>query len=167
VSGGYRLEALLVLRERAEEEAQRALAEALAALEAARGEAHALAAALARHREEREGAERGAFEAALHGGGELETLARADDYGARLRREEAALEERARRAVLAVEAAGREAEGRREALAHAARERQALASHREAWAAEQRQAREKREELAQEEVADALRSRRREPPPEG
>jgi YscO-like protein len=157
---GYRLQALLLLHEREEEAAQQALADALHGLERAREALRRCEEALALHRSMREARSQALLEDVLRHGGGAGGLARMHAHTEALRRQEALLEEERACRLEAVVAAEQGVAARREALAGAVRERQALPQHREAWERQVRAERARREELAQDEVASALQQRR-------
>ena len=152
----YPRHTLLELRERAEEEAELALAQALRVLTEAEARRCALEAELARRRDGREAQVLAHLAQVLASGAEARALALMGTHVERLKDAESALEGTLRQQEGAVTAAQEALAQARARLAEAARELKVLQKHREAWAQARRAAREGREEQAQEEVASAL-----------
>jgi SWI/SNF-related matrix-associated actin-dependent regulator 1 of chromatin subfamily A len=149
---GYPLEALLALRRRAEDAARADLAAGLAAEASARERREVAGAALAAHRARTPG---------VTGAAEAGVLQLAALHAARHRREEAALAatlaaEEARAA--ATEASLRE---RRRALSRARAALRSVERHRDGWEAEERRRRERAEDDAREDAAQAIFARER------
>ncbi|HET9452253.1 MAG TPA: flagellar assembly protein FliH [Aggregicoccus sp.] len=153
---GYPLHTLLELRERAKEEAERALAAAshtLARAEARRAEVEAQ---LARSRSEREARVQAQLSQVLALGAEAGALSLMRAHVQRLEDAEAEQARALQRCEEEVAEARRALERSRAQLTEAARELEVLQKHHEAWLQARRAQREVREEQAQEEVASAL-----------
>ena len=154
---GYRLQALRTVREQEEQACKRALADAVAAT----GEAQAVVEARAAELERARAAEREAVQRAdAHARGGAASVQ--DFVGARHYRERLLADIAARGAALAAarealaEVAVREQRAR-EALAEAAREREAVERHYARWQAERDKLRERRQEAEADDLAHALR----------
>ena len=152
----YRLQTLLQIRERAKEDAEQAFSAATQALVKERTELKRLEEDLARRKRERK-AKVDAYlkEIMAKGSGAsgMNTLNRFED---RLRDEEAQVALEIEVQKEAVRAAEKLLEQRRVEMAEAARELKSIEKHKEKWAAELKAGREMREELAGEEIGNAL-----------
>nr|WP_228530973.1 MULTISPECIES: hypothetical protein [Myxococcaceae] len=157
------MQTLLELREGAQGEAERALAEAVRALALQEARERELSEALERAREARARRVEAQHAQALAGGADAGALSAMNGYLRQLASEEAVQVQALQRQREAVAQAQQALEARREALAEAAREHEVLQRHRERWELERRRAREAREEQAQEEVGSALFLARRRP----
>lgn len=152
----YRMQALLEIRERAKEQAEQAFAEAQRAVVAERQKQKVMEEDLVRRRSERK-ARVDAFIKEIMargtGAGGLQQMGR---FEQRLKDEEAALELEIEAQKERVRQAEQLAEQRRAEMAEAAKELKAIEKHKEAWAKQVKEEREKREELVQEEIGSAL-----------
>ncbi|MFN7135027.1 MAG: flagellar assembly protein FliH [Myxococcales bacterium] len=156
MSPQYRLETLLELRKRAEDEAKNAYAEAQKALTAAKQEQQRLEDDLARRKQERKAKVKAYLDELMAKGKGALAVQGMGSYEKRLRAEEdeVAQQIEAQKQVVAEREA--EAEQKRMALAEAAKEVKAIEKHKEKFVKQVRHEREMREELAGEEIGNAL-----------
>jgi hypothetical protein len=152
----YRLQTLLGIRERKEEEAKQAFAQAVQAVAKAKEEQRRLEEDLEKRKRERKAKVEAYFKEVMEkgvGAGSMTSLSR---FEQRLKDEEAqvALEIEKQKGV--VKAAERVREQRRLEMAEAAKEKMAIEKHKEKWVKEVRHERDMREELVQEEFGNAL-----------
>ncbi len=152
----YRLETVLELRKRAEEEAKHAFADAMKALAEAKAELQRLVDDLARRKAERKRKVDAYLKEMMAKGMGAMAVQGMGSYEKRLRAEEdevAAQIEVQKGKVAEAEAF---AETRRAALAEAAKEVKAIEKHKEKFLKQKKAEREAREELAGEEIGNAL-----------
>lgn len=152
----YRLQTLLGIRERKEEEAKQAFAEASQVVAKALAEQRRLEEDLENRKRER-GAKVAAFlkEAMAKGSG-AGGMAAMNRFEQRLRDEEAQVALDIEKQKAAVKAAERVREQRRLEMAEAAKEKMAIEKHKEKWQKQVKHERDAREELVQEEIGNAL-----------
>lgn len=152
----YRLQTLLEMRERAEEEAKQRFAEAMRELAEAKAEQKRLEEDLERRKEERAMKVAAYLEDIMQKGIGASGMSQMNRFEDRLKDEEAqvALEiERQKEVVHDAEAL---VERRRAEMAEAAKEKKAIEKHKEKWTAQVRKERQGREDLAQEEIGNTL-----------
>jgi flagellar export protein FliJ len=152
----YRLQTLLDLRERAEQEAKEAFARALAALAEAKQELKQLEDDLAKRQAERARKVKAYLEELMAKGGAALAVQGMGVYEKRLRAEEDEVAAKIEEQKLAVREAEAEAERKRSELADAAKEKKAIEKHKEEWAETVKRERAVREEQASEEIGNAL-----------
>jgi flagellar export protein FliJ len=152
----YRLETLLEIRKRAEDAAKNEFAQAQKALAAAKAELQRLVDDLERRKRERKAKveaylkelfAKGKGALAVQGMGSYEKRLRAEE-------DEVGLQIEAQKQVVAD--AEKEAERKRAALAEAAKELKAIEKHKEKFLKQKKAERDAREELAGEEIGNAL-----------
>lgn len=156
----YRLQTVLEMRERAEEAAKQAFAEAARELAKEKEELARLEADLERRRLERKAKVQAYLQDVMARGVGANGLASMNRFEDRLKDEEAQVALDIEGQKVQVKAAEKKLEMRRHEMAEAAREKKAIEKHKETWAAQVRKEREQREELAQEEIGNALHQRR-------
>ncbi len=152
----YRLQTLLEIRKRAEDEAKNVFAQAQKALSDARAELKRLEDDLERRKRERKAKVDAYLNELLARGKGAMAVQGMGSYEKRLRAEE---EEAAQRIVeqqQVVAAAEAEAERKRAELAEAAKELKAIEKHKEKFVKQVKAEREAREEQAGEEIGNAL-----------
>jgi flagellar export protein FliJ len=154
----YRLEAVLTLRQRAEDEAKEELARKLRALKAEEDELQRRRDALAEHQRRRAAWMKEQIEKAANGA-LADDLQLAGRYGDRLRDEEIELRDRIPPQEERVEAAKRDVEAARLQLVEAQKQKRAIEQHKEQWVLERKKAREAREEIAMDEIGQAIHDR--------
>ncbi|MFZ5469609.1 MAG: flagellar assembly protein FliH [Myxococcota bacterium] len=152
----YRLQTLLEMRERAEEEAKQAFSEAMQALAKERAELSRLQAELEKKKQERKAKVKAYVEEVMSKGGGAGGLSMMNRYEERLKDEETQLALEIERQAEAVKRAEDLVEERRAQMAEAAKEKKAIEKHKENWNKKVRAEREMREELNQEEIGNAL-----------
>lgn len=153
----YRLQTLLEMRQRAKEDAERRFSEAMQALAKEQKELKRLEEDLLRRKEERK-AKVQAYLADIMAKGMvgINAFNAMNRYEERLKDEEAQVALDIERQKEAVKAAERFVEEKRLEMAEAAKELKAIEKHKETWAKELKRERDMREELAQEEIGNAL-----------
>lgn len=156
----YRLEAVLTLRQRAEDDAKAVLAEKLRALRAEEQELQKRKDDLVAHQKMRAAWMVEAMKEAQKGGNAAE-IQRAFRYGERLREEEIDLKERIPPQAEKVGEAQREVDVARGVLVEAQKQKKAIEQHKEQWLLEKKKAREAREEVALDEIAQTIHDRGR------
>lgn len=152
----YRLQTVLEIRERAEEAAKQAFAEANQLVAKERAELKRLEEDLERRKKERKAKVRAYFEEVMSKGAGVSGLALMQRFEERLKDEEAqvALDIEKQKEVL--KAAEKKLEQRRREMATAAMEKKAIEKHKETWRKQVKYERDQREELVQEEIGNAL-----------
>ena len=153
----YRLQTLLEIRERAEEEAKQAFSEATKALVSAQKKQADMEADLSTRKQQRK-AKVDAYmkELMAKGMAGVTGLSAMNRYELRLKEEEAQLALQIEEQKDVVKAAEKEVEIKRKEMAHAAMEKKAIEKHKEKWAKQVKAERQAREELNQEEIGNAL-----------
>ena len=152
----YRLQTLLDMRERAKEEAEQAFAEAMQQLHKEQQALKELEADLEKRKLERKAKVAAYLQDVMKKGvqaGGLNSLNRFED---RLKDEEAQVALEIDRQKDVVRQAEKNVEEKRFAMAEAAKELKAIEKHKEKWTKQVKQERAAREELAQEEIGNAL-----------
>jgi flagellar export protein FliJ len=152
----YRLQTLLDLRERAEDEAKEALAFALKALADAKLELKRLEDDLEQRKAERARKVKAYLEELMAKGAAASAVQAMGTFEKRLRGEEDEVALQIQHQAKAVEEAEAEAERKRRDLAEAAKEKKAIEKHKEDWADNVKRERDAREEQASEEIGNAL-----------
>ncbi|MBI5545530.1 MAG: flagellar assembly protein FliH [Deltaproteobacteria bacterium] len=152
----YRLETLLDLRKRAEEAAKNEFAEAQKALAAQKAELRRLTDDLAQRRADRKRKVDAYLKEMLSKGMGAMGVQGMGSYDKRLRAEEAEVEEQIEVQKERVAEAEDFAEQKRAALAEAAKEVKAIEKHKEKFLKQKKAEREAREDLAGEEIGNAL-----------
>jgi hypothetical protein len=156
----YRMQTLLEIRERAEEAAKQAFADAMVALAKEKKEQQRLEEDLVRRKKERAAKVAAHLDQILAKGVGVAGMNTMGRYEERLKDEEAQVALDIERQKEVVKQAERVVEERRREMAEAATELKAMEKHKEKWAKELRAERQMREELAQEEIGNALHLRR-------
>jgi len=158
----YRLQTLLEIRERAKEEAQRFLAEAMAALKAEQDRLRDLENELERMIARRETKKREYAEKAMRGEMDARSAVAANVYIERLKEQEQLQADsiEAQKGVVAQKTD--EVDAARQDLIRADQELKALEKHKEKWAEEVKKERQAKEEIAADEIAQTIHRRRRE-----
>lgn len=152
----YRLQALLDIRTRAEDEAKEAFSEAVRAAEKERQALAAMQQELERKKVERK-AKVAAFLAEVTAKGAGVTgFQQMGRFEQRLKDDEAQLALEIERQKEMVVQAEKLVEQRRQEMADAAREKKAIEKHRDTWKAQVRKERMAREEMNQEEIGNTL-----------
>ena len=152
----YRLQTLLEIRERAENEAKEAFALALRAVAEAKQELKRLEDDLARRKEERARKVKAYLDELMAKGAGATAVQQMGVYEKRLRAEEEEVASQIEKQKDVVRDAEAEAERKRGELAEAAKELKAIEKHKEKWAKDVKAKREAREELAADEVGSAF-----------
>ena len=153
----YRLQTVLEIRERAEEEAKQAFSAAAQALAKAQEALKKLEEDLERRKRERKAkVEAHLAEIMAKGSTGLSSMTSMNRFEQRLKDEEAELALDIDRQKDEVKSAEELLEQRRAAMADAAKEKKAIEKHKDKWVAEVKKVREDREELAREEIGNAL-----------
>lgn len=152
----YRMQTLLEIRERAEEDAKQAFSAAVQALHKEQQELKRLAEDLERRKKERAQRVEEYLQNILKKGTGVAGMNGMYRFEARLKDEEAQVALDIERQKLAVKTAERLVEQRRQEMAEAAKELKAIQKHKEKWAKEVKREREIREDLAGEEIGNAL-----------
>lgn len=151
----YRLETVLELRRRAEDEAKHAFADAQKALAAAQQELQRMEKDLERRQRERKAMVDAYLQELMAKGMGVKAVQEMGRYERRLRDEEEELARQIEAQKRVVEQCRAEVERKRMALAEAAKEVKAIEKHKEKFLAQVRAEREMREDLASEEIANA------------
>lgn len=152
----YRLQTVLEMRERKEQEAQEAFAQALREVKAAQDEQARMESELVERKQERARKVQEYLQKALNSGSAANAMQSMNRYEARLRDEEAELAGRIELQKEEVERLEREAEGKRLELLEATKEKKAVEKHKEKWAKQVKAERATREETNQDEIGQAL-----------
>jgi flagellar export protein FliJ len=152
----YRLKAVLQLREQAKEAAEQAFAAAQVELNKAKTELKRLEDDLARRKVERKAKVDAYLKEVMAKGVGAGGLAGMNRFEERLKDEEAALALEIENQKEVVKQAESLVEQRRAEMAEAAKELKAIEKHKENWAKEVKALRDKREEMNQEEIGNAL-----------
>lgn len=155
MSPQYRLETLLELRRRAEDEAKNEFAEAQKALAAAKKELLRLEQDLERRKRERKAMVDAYMQELMAKGMGVKAVQEMGRYEKRLRDEEEEVARQIEAQKLVVEERQAEAEQKRVALAEAAKEVKAIEKHKEKFIKQVKAERQMREDLAGEEIANA------------
>lgn len=152
----YRLQTLLEIRERAKEAAEQAFAAAMQALAAERQKLKELEEDLERRKMERKQKVMAHLAEVMKKGSGAGGLKMMNRFEERLKDEEAQCALEIDRQKEAVKAAEELVELKRHEMAEAAKELKAIEKHKETWKAEIKKERDAREDLAQEEIGNAL-----------
>ncbi len=152
----YRLQTLLEIRERAKEAAEQAFAEAMQALAKEKQKLKEMEEDLERRKRERKQKVLAYLQEVMGKGVGAGGLNMMNRFEERLKDEEVQLELEIDGQKEAVKAAERFVEEKRQEMAEAAKELKAIEKHKENWQKQVRAEREMREELAQEEIGNAL-----------
>jgi YscO-like protein len=152
----YRLQTVLEIRERAEEAAKQAFAEAAQVVTKERAELKRLEADLERRKSERKAKVRAYFEEVMAKGRGVSGLALMQRFEERLKDEEAQLALEIEKQKEVLKAAEKKLEQRRREMATAAMEKKAIEKHKDSWRKQVKHERDQREELVQEEIGNAL-----------
>jgi flagellar export protein FliJ len=152
----YRLQTLLQLRERAKEAAEQAFAESLQALKKEKDELVRLEEDLERRKQERTEKVNAYLREVMAKGVGAGGLKNMNRFEERLKDEEAQVALEIERQLDAVKMAEKKVETRRFELAEAAKDLKALEKHKENWNKQVKHERDMREELAGEEIGNAL-----------
>jgi flagellar export protein FliJ len=154
----YRLEAVLTLRQRAEDEAKEELARKLRALRAEEKELQNRKDALAAHQRKRAEWIREQTQS-MGKGGAAQEIQRMNRYGERLRDEEQRIADRIPPQEEKVEEAKAAVEVARLALVEAQKQKKAIETHKEDWIRQKKKDREAREELQMDEIGQTIHTR--------
>ncbi len=152
----YRLQTLLEIRERAEEDAKQAFSEAMRALSKAQEKRKALEEDLAQRKQERKRKVQEYLQEVMKGGAGAGAFTAMNRFEDRLKDEEAQVQLEIDAQKLVVQEAEKLVETRRLEMAEAAKEKKAIEKHKDNWKAEVRKERDAREELSQEEIGNTL-----------
>lgn len=152
----YRLQTVLEMRERAEEEAKQAFAQAMVALKKAKDALLVLEDDLKKRQQERKAKVRAFMDEVMAKGVRTGGLSSLNRFEERLKDEEELVKLEIERQKDVVAEAERVLEARRVDMAEAAKEKKAIEKHKETWAKEVKHARELREDLVQEEIGNTL-----------
>lgn len=152
----YRLQALLKIREQAKEAAEQAFSEAMRALKAAKDEQKRLEDDLARRKVERKIKVEAYIKDVMKKGVGAGGLSQMNRFEERLKDEEASVALEIENQKEVVKQAEANLEQKRIDMAEAAKELKAIEKHKENWAKEVKALRDKREEMTQEEIGNAL-----------
>ena len=152
----YRLQALLDIRIKAEDEAKEAFSQAVRALDAEKKKHETMVADLNKRKVERKAKVQQFMAEMTAKGGGIGAFQQMSRFEQRLKDEEAQLAMEIERQKEAVTEAEKLVEVRRQEMAEAATEKKAIEKHRETWAAEVRKERMAKEEMNQEEIGNTL-----------
>jgi hypothetical protein len=152
----YRLEALLDIRTKAEEDAKDAFSEAIKALEAEKKKVVGLQQDLERRKVERKAKVQAFLEDATKKGGGIAAFQQMGRFEQRLKDEEAQVALDIERQKEAVTQAEKLVEQRRQEMAEAAMEKKAIEKHKDTWKKEVRRELQQKEEMNQEEIGNTL-----------
>jgi flagellar export protein FliJ len=152
----YRLQTVLEMREKAEEEAKQAFAAALQVLAAAQAELKRLEEDLARRKRERAQRLQEYLTKALASGSAANAMQAMNRYDVRLRDEEAACAREILQQEATVASRQAEADQARAHFAEMTKEKKAIEKHKEKWDKQVKTERATREEQNQEEIGNAL-----------
>ncbi len=152
----YRLQTLLEIRERAEEEAKTAFAEAMKAAEKEKVALRKLEEDLSRRKAERKQKVQEFLAGVMKNGVGANNIKSMNSFENRLKDEEAQLGLEIERQKENVRQAEEVVEVRRLEMADAAKEKKAIEKHKDKWSTEVRKERMAKEELNQEEIGNTL-----------
>ncbi len=152
----YRLQTVLEMRERAEEEAKQAFSEATQVLVKAKAELKRLEDDLETRKRERKAKVQAYLQEVMAKGVGAGGLASMNRFEDRLKDEEAQVALEIDRQKEAVKDAEDLLEQRRREMAEAAKEKKAIEKHKEKWVKEVKHEREMKEDLVGEEIGNAL-----------
>jgi flagellar export protein FliJ len=152
----YRLQTLLEIRERAEEDAKQAFSEAMRALTKAQADLKKLEEDLEQRKSERKRKVQEYLQTVMKAGAGAGAFTAMNRFEDRLKDEEAQVLLEIDAAKLVVKEAERLVETRRMEMAEAAKEKKAIEKHKDSWKTEVRKEREGKEDLAQEEIGNTL-----------
>lgn len=152
----YRLQALLEIREKAEEAAKEAFSEAVRALDAEKKKLESMIQDLERRKVERKAKVQAFVAEVTAKGGGISAFQQMGRFEQRLKDEEAKLAIEIDKQREAVKVAEELVEQRRAEMAEAAKEKKAIEKHRENWKKQVRKELMDREELNQEEIGNTL-----------
>ncbi len=152
----YRLQTLLEMRERTEDDAKQAFAEAMKALAKEQEALKTLEADLARRKEERKAKVQAYLAEVMKKGIGAGGMAQMNRFEQRLKDEEAQVALDIERQKETVRQAEKLVEERRAEMAEAAKEKKAIEKHKDNWKAEVKKERDAREDLATEEIGNTL-----------
>lgn len=152
----YRMQTVLEMRERAEEEAKQAFSDATQAVVKARAEQKRLEDDLERRKAERKQRVEAYLQEIVQRTTGIAGMNQMYRFEQRLKDEEAQVALDIEKQKLVVKAAEKLLEQRRMEMAEAAKELKAIEKHKEKWAKEVKAERDKREDLSQEEIGNAL-----------
>ncbi len=152
----YRLQALLDIRIKAEDEAKEAFSQALRALEAEKKKLVEMQNELTRRKTERKAKVQAFLEEVTAKGGGITGFQQMNRFEQRLKDEEAQLGLEIDRQKEAVTQAEQLVEQRRAEMAEAATQKKAIEKHKDTWKAQVKKERQDREDMASEEVGNTL-----------
>jgi flagellar export protein FliJ len=152
----YRLQTLLEMRERAEEEAKQAFSEAMKALHKEKESLKKLEDDLARRKAERKAKVQAYLAEVMKKGVGAGNINQMNTFENRLKDEEAQVGLEIEKQKEAVRQAEQFVEVKRAEMADAAKEKKAIEKHKENWAKEVKKERDQKEELNQEEIGNTL-----------
>ena len=152
----YRLQTLLEMRERAEEEAKQAFSEAMKALAAEKKKLAELEADLERRKAERKGKIQAYMAEIMKKGANPGAMTQMNRFEQRLKDEEAQVALEIERQKEAVHEAEKLVEQRRAEMAEAAKEKKAIEKHKETWAKQVKYERQQKEDMNTEEIGNTL-----------
>ncbi|MBI3186080.1 MAG: flagellar assembly protein FliH [Myxococcales bacterium] len=152
----YRLQTLLEMRERAEEASKQAFSEAMQALAKEKAEQKRLEEDLETRKRERKELVAAYFQEVMAKGAGAGGLTLMNRYEERLKNEEEQVALEIERQKEVVKTAEKLLEQRRLEMAEAAKEKKAIEKHKENWKKQVKHERDAREEMAQEEIGNAL-----------
>lgn len=152
----YRMQTLLEIRERAEEEAKQAFSDAMQALAKAKQEQKRLEEDLERRKAERKDRVDAYLKEIVAKGAGVKGMNNMYAFEARLKDEEAQVALNIEKQKVVVRQAEKVVEQKRAEMTEAAKELKAIEKHKEKWQKDVRAERQMREELNQEEIGNAL-----------
>jgi len=152
----YRLQALLEIRERAEEEAKQAFSDAVKALEAEKKTLEGMIQDLERKKAERKAKVQAYLQEVMAKGGGVGGFQQMNRFEDRLKDEEAQMALEIERQREVVDQAQQLLEQRREEMAEAAKEKKAIEKHKENWQKQVKYERQQKEEMNIEEIGNTL-----------
>jgi flagellar export protein FliJ len=152
----YRLQTLLEMRERAEEEAKQAFSEAMKALAAEKKKQADLEADLERRKSERKGKIQAYMAEIMKKGANPGAMTQMNRFEQRLKDEEAQVGLEIERQKEVVREAEKLLEQRRLEMADAAKEKKAIEKHKENWLKAVKYERQQKEDMNTEEIGNTL-----------
>src|SRR5262249_46283343 len=152
----YRLQTLLEIRERAEEEAKQAFSEAMKRLQKEKDALKKLEDDLSRRKAQRKEKMNAYLAEVMKKGVGAGNISSMNTFEVRLKDEEAQVALDIERQKEAVRQAEADLEVKRAEMAEAAKEKKAIEKHKDNWKREVRKEREAKEELSQEEIGNTL-----------